>query len=177
MHQKTLYLLRHGTAANAGDYTEDRLRPLTPQGLADASRVGAYMRARHLMPSLVLCSPSLRTRQTVEAMMEALGFGLTVKNNDTLYLASPTTLLKILSEVPETIDSVMVVAHNPGLHQLALQLATRAEDGLGSALSARFPTAALAEITLPVAQWSQIGTQTGTLTRFAGPSGLEVVSA
>ncbi len=83
------------------------------------------MRRKKIRPSLVLCSPSLRTRQTLEAIEPSLGKGSSVELEPELYAASEVKLLERLQALPESVDSVMLIGHNPGLHELALLLASR----------------------------------------------------
>lgn len=105
--------------------------------------------ARHLeeagvRPDLVLCSPSVRTRQTLERIARGLPDGTPVELEDELYAASAQTLLERLRLLPEGIGAVLVIAHNPGLHDLARLLA-----GPGASvgrLDEAFPTGALATL-------------------------------
>ena len=105
--------------------------------------------ARHLAkagvrPDLVLCSTSVRTRQTLERVTAALPDGVAVELEDGLYGASASTLIERLRLMPPEAEAVLVVAHNPGLQDLALLLA-----GSGPAigrLHEKFPTGALATL-------------------------------
>ena len=99
------------------------------------------------MPELVLCSPAQRTRETLELVRPALGTTATVRLEAELYAASAETLLERLRAVPEEVASVMLIGHNPGLQDLALVLASAGSEL--ERLEAKFPTAALATLTLP----------------------------
>ena len=154
MHQ--LLLLRHAKAAREVPGQPDRDRPLAPRGQRDALALGRTMRRLGLTPDLVLLSPALRTTQTLAAL-EPWDDTPLLEAMDPLYLADETTLVALLAEVPETVRSVLLIAHNPGLHALARQLAACGEVGTPSAaLDARFPTGALAEFALQ-SRWDRLG--------------------
>lgn len=105
--------------------------------------------ARHLeeagvRPDLVLCSPSVRTRQTLERIARSLPAGTPVEVEDGLYAASAQALIERLRLLPDGIGATLVIAHNPGLHDLARLLAG---SGAGIArLDETFPTGALATL-------------------------------
>lgn len=105
--------------------------------------------ARHLehagiRPDLVLCSSSVRARQTLERLARAIPEGTPVEIEEALYAAGSSTLIERLRRVPPEREAVLVIAHNPGLQELALLLAGRGPD-LGR-LAEKFPTGALATL-------------------------------
>ncbi len=160
MHQ--LLLLRHAKAAREAPGLPDRDRPLAPRGQRDAAALGQTMRRLGLTPDLVLVSPALRTRQTLAALEPWEDTPL-VEPMDPLYLADAATLAALLAEVPETVRSLLLIAHNPGLHELARRLAATSP---GAPVEARFPTAALAEFALP-GRWDRLAG--ARLIRFLPP--------
>ncbi len=160
MHQ--LLLLRHAKAAREAPGQPDRDRPLAPRGARDAAALGQTMRRLGLTPDLVLVSPALRTRQTLAAL-EPWDDTPLIEPMDPLYLADAATLAALLAEVPETVRSLLLIGHNPGLHDLARRLAATAP---GAAVEARFPTAALAEFALP-GRWDRLAG--ARLIRFLAP--------
>lgn len=160
MHQ--LLLLRHAKAAREAPGQPDRDRPLAPGGQRDAAALGQTMRRLGLTPDLVLVSPALRTRQTLAALEPWEDTPL-VEPMDPLYLADAATLAALLAEVPETVRSLLLIGHNPGLHDLARRLAATAP---GAPVEARFPTAALAEFALP-GRWDRLAG--ARLIRFLPP--------
>jgi phosphohistidine phosphatase SixA len=110
------------------------------------------MRRKKIRPSLVLCSPSLRTRQTLEAIEPSLGKGSSVELEPQLYAASEAKLLELLQALPESVDSVMLIGHNPSLHELALLLASRGSEL--PRLEQKFPTGALATLVVDSGSWA-----------------------
>src|SRR5262249_60494187 len=88
--------------------------------------------------------PSSRTRQTLTRIAAALGDNAEVQIESALYAASAAGLLEVLHEVPEEVNSVMLIGHNPGIQDLALSLA-RGGPEIGR-MRSKFPTAALATL-------------------------------
>ena len=161
MHQ--LLLLRHAKAAPG---REDHARSLTPLGQAAAAAQGAAMRRLGLAPDLVLVSTARRTLETLAAL-EPWDDQPLIEAMETLYLAEEAALLDHLRDVAETVRSVLLIGHNPGLHALAQTLAGGAEPRLAGG----FPTATLAEFAIPSA-WQGLGrpgTARARLTRLLRP--------
>jgi phosphohistidine phosphatase len=166
MHQ--LLLLRHAKSVREEPGLPDRDRPLAPRGQRDAAGMAAAMRSLGLVPDLVLVSPSLRTRQTLAAL-EPWDDTPLVETRDQLYLADEADLREALAEVAETVRSVLLIGHNPGLHELARRLTAGAAGPAARHLSEHFPTGALAEFAMP-GPWYQLGG--ARLTRFLTPRDL-----
>jgi phosphohistidine phosphatase len=164
----TLYLLRHAKSSWADPTLPDHERPLAPRGRKDAKRVATHLRLLGCEPELVLCSSSARTRETLELVRQAL-CSATVSFEGRLYAASSDELLARIREVPEVVASVMVIGHNPGLHQLALTLA--AAGGELEQLEAKLPTAALATLAVPV-EWSRVAPGAAIVSAYVVPSRL-----
>jgi phosphohistidine phosphatase len=167
---QTLYLLRHAKSSWADPALPDYERPLAPRGHRDAKRIAKHLARLGIEPELVLCSPAVRTRETLELVRPALGVMRTVRLEAELYAASSDRLLEHLRVVPEEVASVMLIGHNPGLQQLALALASSGDDL--ERLEAKFPTAALATLTLPTSTWSQLSRADAVLTGYVVPKQL-----
>lgn len=137
---RTLVLLRHAKAADPDGHT-DRERPLTERGLADAAVAGEWLKSENLMPTQVLCSPSLRTRQTWGAVVEASGQGGLVDHDPRIYAASERRLLEIVRESEPGAGAVALVGHAPSIAQLTATLDDgRGDAGAYAALEDGFPT-------------------------------------
>lgn len=124
---RTVLLLRHATAARPSG-VPDRLRPLTREGRGEAAAVGRGLAVRPAseagwaVPALVLVSPSRRTQETLARAAEAgLRHG-PVSIEPAIYEAEPETLLSLLSGLPDTAQSALLVGHNPGIAMLAGRL-------------------------------------------------------
>jgi phosphohistidine phosphatase len=165
--ERLLYLLRHAKSSWPAEDVPDRERSLAPRGRRAAGLIGAYLRRHGIEPDLVLCSPALRTRQTLELIEPSLGERAEVQVEDDLYGASAEQLLRRVRQLPDGSRAAMLVGHNPGLQDLALLLAHEGE-GL-ERLREKLPTGALAAIALPVAGWAQVRAGAGRLERFVEP--------
>ena len=166
MHQ--LLLLRHAKSVREEAGLPDRDRPLAPRGRRDAVVLRGALRDLGLVPDLVLLSPAVRTRQTLVAL-EPWDDTPLVEVVDRLYLADQAELRAVLAEVAETVRSVLLIGHNPGLHALARGLAGAADGAAARRLADRYPTAALAEFAIP-GPWRQLGG--ARLIRFLTPEDL-----
>lgn len=162
---KTLYILRHAKAAPEGR-EGDAERPLTKRGRKAAAAMGAYLAGLEPPPALVLCSTSLRTRETLEALLPELNTEPPLFFEDILYLATASRLLDRLQRLPEQAASILLIGHNPGLHQLAASLATDAGE-----LAEGFPTAALA-VLCASGRWSALRPHQAKLVDFKTPKSL-----
>ena len=113
---RELILLRHAHAEPAVSGQADLDRPLSPVGLAEAEAAGKWLKENNLLPDCVMCSPSRRTRETLEAVMTAIGY-VEKRLGDRIYEATPGTLAALVDERRD-LDRVLIVGHNPGLEQL-----------------------------------------------------------
>jgi phosphohistidine phosphatase len=159
-----LYLLRHARAESGGGPVPDSLRALTEEGRREAAAVGAFLAARHEPPDYVLCSSARRTVETLERVLEALPKAPAVSVTDDLYLASAWKLFELVRSVEaDGISSLLVIAHNPGVAELAASLSDRGDPAAIRSVSRRFLPASLAEIELPGASFRDMRSDGGTL--------------
>ena len=149
----TLYLLRHAKAQKAVPGEDDPARPLIRRGRDDAEQMAAWMKKHHIQPATVLCSPSARTRETLEIIQPALGDAKIVFEA-TLYGASVAALRALIARLGRNHESALIVGHNPGIQELAVSLAGHGPPRLRTRMREKFPTCALAVFTAPVSDWS-----------------------
>lgn len=173
---RQLLLLRHAKSMWDDPKLSDHARPLNGRGKASARAVGEAMRARALTPDLVLVSSARRTLQTLEALQPWARTPL-VEPMDALYLASAASMLDVLHQVTEAMPTVLLIAHNPGIHELAMLLvgaqgftqATGAEAATLELLAQGYPTGALCEFAI-TGPWSTLGEGGGRLLAFTAPN-------
>ncbi len=171
-----LDILRHAKSSWADPGQEDHERPLNGRGERAAAAIGRHLAGRGALPEQVLCSSARRAQQTWKRVARQLpddardAVELVVEPD--LYLASPAALLRRLRQLPPTLERAMVVGHNPGLAQLANELA---EDGAsGDALAAlrtKYPTAGLATFEIS-GVWAELCPTSARLIRFLTPKDL-----
>src|SRR5262245_61015808 len=168
----TLSLMRHAKSSWDDASLQDFDRPLAKRGQSAAPRMGRFMAEHGLTPQLILCSPAVRTRQTLDLVLPHLSGGPTILYEDGFYLAAPAVLLKRLHKVEGQIRHVMIVGHDPGMQGLAVALAGDGDADMLQALAAKFPTAGLAVIGLKVRSWAKVGHGSGRLELFMTPKKL-----
>ncbi len=147
-------------------------RPLTPRGRKDAAAMGAVIARRESTPDVVLCSPSVRTRETLECAN--LPGGPETVFNPAIYHAPAQHILAAIKALSDTQTHVLVVGHNPGFHDLALRLANPASAGAEALtqLRKKFPKGALAEFEFDIGAWREAAFGGGRLTGFTRPKEL-----
>jgi len=166
-----LYLLRHAKAVPLEAGGADRDRALEQRGRHAAQAVGQWVAENRLAPALVLCSPSLRTRQTLDIVAPSFARPPRIAIEDEIYLAGARELLDRLHRVAEDVGSVMLVGHNPGFHELALYLSDVATGPLVARLGG-FPTGALARYTVATG-WAALARHHARLNAVVLPKELQ----
>jgi phosphohistidine phosphatase len=173
---KRLLLFRHAKTEGHGEGIDDRKRALIERGRDDAARMAVHMRRMKYLPDFVLCSPSVRTRETLEYWSVAIAENPRTQFLDALYLAEPETMISLIRSAPDKSQTLMVVAHNPGTEQAAIALLheelRRSERDHAEAMEEKFPTSALAVIDFQVDSWKALKPATGTLVDFVRPRDL-----
>lgn len=170
---RTLLLLRHAKSDWDDASLADTDRPLSGRGRKAAKAMATFLKMEQIQPDLVLCSPAVRTRKTLDALLKKIG-PLAARIENDLYLCPAQTVLDILGHV-ESSPTVMVIGHNPTLEELTHLLLSPEEKHEVAALAdlkRKYPTGALAELTLDIPRWSDIAPKTGRLTRFIKPRDL-----
>ncbi len=168
----TLSLFRHAKSSWANPGQQDFDRPLNERGQDAAPRMGAFMAEHGIAPDLVLCSPSVRTRQTLDLVLPHFSPSPAVLYEDSIYLGASSTLLKRIRRLEADVRHAMIVAHDPGLHQLAMGLPGAGDPDLLQALAQKLPTAALVVIVFEGRSWSPVRAGAGRLTLFMTPKRL-----
>jgi phosphohistidine phosphatase len=120
---RQLLLLRHAHAENAVPGSADFDRPLSPRGRAEALEAAHCIRAARLHCDELLVSPATRTRQTAAILAGELECAARTRYERDLYLADASMLLQIIAGADASAVTVLVVAHNPGISELAQHLA------------------------------------------------------
>lgn len=113
---KTIFIVRHAKAAWMEDMSQDRLRKLDAEGVADAMKAGKLLAQEGLVPDLILSSTATRAEQTAQLIAEGLGLDESkIEYKNGLYNASAETILLVIQSVETDEEKLMIVAHNPGI--------------------------------------------------------------
>jgi phosphohistidine phosphatase len=148
---KTLLLMRHAKSSWKDQGLRDEERPLNKRGLKDAPLMGSLLYEKELTPQRILSSTAERSRQTAEIVAESSRYIGEIDFLDGFYLAEPGAYLEAVMRLPESLERVMLIGHNPGLEGL-LQMFSRQVESL--------PTAAVAHLVLPVHKWIEVNEDT-----------------
>jgi phosphohistidine phosphatase len=161
--------LRHAKSSWDEPGLADHDRPLAPRGHRATELMAAHLRREGIAPELVLCSSARRARETLDGVAPALGDDIQVQIEAELYHASERDLVDRLHAVPEVVESVMLIGHNPTIHALTLSLAGDGED-LAS-VARKYPTGALAILTFS-GNWRELEPGAAKLAGFVKPKDL-----
>jgi len=169
MHR--LHLLRHAKSGR-DDATDDRSRPLSRRGRDAARLIGESLPAALEGLDLVLCSSALRTRETAALVLAGFAAPPPILFEDVLYLAAPAALMRRLRRLDEALGSVLVIGHNPGLHDLAVSLAATDSPGYRALAEGKFPTGARASFAV-ACSWTDLNRSRQTLDGYVTPKSLD----
>jgi len=165
---RRLMLLRHAKTERAGPGERDRDRKLTKRGQTDASLIGAYMAHHDLVPDLALVSPARRTQETWKLVAAAFAKAPRHVNEERIYNATAQGLMQLIVETRGA-RALLIIGHNPGLHDVAMQLIASGDVAMREKLSEKLPTSGLAVIDLAFDAWSRLHRQSGRIDRFVTP--------
>ncbi len=144
---RRLLLMRHAKSDWSVEGQSDHDRSLNARGLRDAPRMGKWLADAVMLPDAVLCSSAQRTRETFAQMVLAWPGTCEVIYHESLYLATPAMLFETIVATPNNAPTLMVLAHNPGISQLASVLSDELID---------MPTAAIVVLDCEIDRWSEL---------------------
>lgn len=165
-HLKRLMLLRHAKSDVHGDVA-DHERPLSSRGHQDAPLIGRWMVEHDAVPDLILTSTALRARQTCTWVCKELGEKApTPRLDEKLYGATATQMLAVINHVPQTVTSLLVISHLPGIQNLAMRLASvNSDEDAVVDLATHYPTAGLT-VLQHGGQWAELDGRDADVTDF-----------
>ena len=156
---KTLLIMRHAKSAYPPRISDDFDRPLNKRGRTDLPRIARLLSAYGPYPEVVLASAARRAHETATGLVESLGLPASVLYlDDALYLASPSTLTQAAAGLPDSAQTGLIIAHNPGQEEWIREL---------TGAHIHLPTAGLAAVELSIHSWKEISR--GRLLYFVVP--------
>ncbi|MDX0446980.1 histidine phosphatase family protein [Sinorhizobium medicae] len=165
---RRLLLLRHAKSAWPDD-VHDHCRPLSQRGRKAAPALGAFMARQGFAPDLALVSTARRAQETWEFVAGAFPQRITARDTADIYEVDAPAIFGVIRKVEPSVETFLLVGHNPGMADLALLLAGRGDEAGLEQLREKFPTAGLAVIDFEAGSWSEIARGTGRLVRFVTP--------
>jgi phosphohistidine phosphatase len=177
---RRLMMLRHAKTENDAPSGRDQDRRLDDRGRRDAAEIGGWIGRHPPVLDLVLVSPAIRAHQTWEIAWQAmkeLAPEPQVELLPELYGADTSQLLQTVHTVSATDPHrLMLVGHNPGMHELALALVGSGDASARKALADNLPTSGLAVFDFAVDDWTDVAFRRGKLVQFVSPRLLKQTS-
>ena len=158
---KEIFFLRHAKSSWDDFALKDFDRPLSTRGIQDAELMGNFFRSKKIKLDLVLSSPSKRTKETIEHFFSKDKPKLEFIDN--IYHASMEDILDELYQISEEMNAVMIVGHNPSMHDIT--------EFLTQKFLNKYPTCALAQISTEN-KWTELTQGCSILENFMKPSEL-----
>ncbi|MET7602770.1 histidine phosphatase family protein [Streptomyces avermitilis] len=165
---RRIVLFRHAKA----DWPQvsDHERPLADRGRTDAAVAGRKLADTGIPVDLALCSTATRTRETWKLAVHELPHRPKTVYEERLYEASPGEIIAVLNEIPDDVQNVVLIGHNPGVQGLADILAGSAEGDTRTRMADRdFPTAAFAVLSFD-GPWKSLEPGVATLLDYWAPT-------
>jgi len=145
---KKLYLLRHAKSSWDNPALRDYDRPLNTRGRKQARAMGRFFQENAFAIDGILCSGALRTRQTLDLILESYDYRGEIAYRDEIYASSVSTLKNLIRQA--NVDSLLLIGHNPELESLASDLTDR-------------------DLIMPTCQLAVIDMEEGSLELFTRP--------
>ena len=159
---KSIFLARHAKSSWKESDLEDYERPLNKRGKRDAPFMGALLAQKNILPDLIVSSRAQRAKITAEIYAESLGFPIeNILWSEELYLEPLSEIAGFVKDLDDSIESVLLVAHNPGLTSFANFLVHSRIDNI--------PTCGVLGINFPINEWSSLAEGSGELIFYEYP--------
>ena len=169
---RRLFLVRHAKAEPSAG-RDDHARKLTERGRADARRIANALAVRRCLPDVLIHSGAARARETAEIFVAAWRDKVALEEDRALYDASVATLLGRTRAIADARKSVGLVAHNPGLGELAAALTGSGAEPEVRRLMAKYPTGAVAVLDFSIRRWDEAAPKGAALALYLTPADLE----
>jgi phosphohistidine phosphatase len=154
-HMRRLILFRHAKAVPA-NALQDHDRPLAPDGVHAAPIMGQWLERQGFSPDMALVSSAKRTQETWALVRASFGDKVEVRAEAALYEAAVSTILDLVRETPDAVNTLLLIGHNPGLEGLAELLAGFAEAGARKRMAAGFSPGSVAVLNCTVSSWADL---------------------
>ena len=158
---KKLVLIRHAKSDWSNPFLDDFLRPLNKRGKKNAPLMAKVLKEKNIRPDLIISSPSLRTKQTLEYFIKKLNYDDEVRFEESIYEAPYENLLKVIKDIPNIHKTVFLMGHNPGLCDLINFLLDKHFENI--------PTCGIVEIDFNAKSWQDISKENSNLVSFEYP--------
>ena len=169
---KTIFLLRHAKSSWDDITLDDFDRPLSHRGIKSCEKIGKFIKKKKIIPVIVYCSNAIRAKQTWELTNRIIKKKENIFFSNALYMANLNSFITFVHKTIDSFSSLMIVSHNPGIENFALELIKNKKNKFYDNISMKYPTAALAIILFDEKKWSNIKIGTGKIIDFIKPRDL-----
>jgi phosphohistidine phosphatase len=146
---KTLFLVRHGKSSWSHTDMADVDRPLLVKGENKSKTVAEKLIRKGVDVDLIICSHALRAHETAKIIAAVLKYPESkIRIEKGIYTADADALYHPLFDLPDDIDSVMLVGHNPSMTYFANKLLKENMDNV--------PTSGLIAVSLNIKTWHDV---------------------
>jgi phosphohistidine phosphatase len=171
---RRLMLLRHAKTETDAPSGRDQDRRLDDRGHKDAAEIGDWMASHPPFPEAVLVSHAVRARQTWDIAWDTMKDRVAAPQVEVLpelYAADPAQILESIrtATIPTDPRQLLLVGHNPGMHEIALMLTGGGDPAAAKALADNLPTSGLAIFDFDVKDWGDVAYRHGKLVQFVSP--------
>lgn len=174
---KTILLLRHAKSDWGDPELTDFERPLAKRGQKDAPLIGDAVKKFDLVPHLIMSSPAWRAKETAELVAEACGYKKSIEWVEAFYTGGCDESLTTLKSLPDKVERVMVIGHNPTMEELAATLLSADMDQeWRDEWAIQFPTGGLACLDFDILEWAMLEPGDAILRWFLIPKLLKAIS-
>lgn len=162
---RILYIVRHAKAEDRAMFMSDHDRQLIPEGIMAAARMGRYLRDKGIRPDRIISSTAPRAKDTAKVIAEQIAFDTTaIELNGDLFDGGPKAYLGAINALPDAIQSVMIVGHNPDVSYFAEFLTHQSTGSMSKG--------AVVAVTFDDLNWSEVSGRTGSVAFQTAPKEL-----
>lgn len=161
----TLYIVRHAKAEDRATFMADHDRQLTPDGTIAAARMGRHLTGKAILPTVIISSTAPRAKDTAIVIAEQIGYDpAQIRLDDALFDGGPKAYLSALNALQTSVQSAMIVGHNPDVSYLAEYLT---HQRIGS-----MSKGAVVAVGFDDVNWAELSGRTGHVLFEIGPKQL-----
>jgi phosphohistidine phosphatase len=162
---KRVIIVRHAKSVPYG-YDDDFNRDLTDRGINDAEKISSRLKEMEIVPDLVIASPAMRTMHTANIFCQNLGYDINSIRKETDFYEGMTTqdFIDLIQELPENVQTIILVGHNPAVYYLAYNLVKH--------FNSDMPTCSTVAFDFPVDKWKEVSARGGKVAFQFVPKGM-----
>lgn len=161
--KKNIFLIRHAKSSWQSATLSDFERPLNERGERDAPKMGKILKEKGIIPDLIISSCAKRAQQTAKKIAKALDYNHDkIQYEDSLYHCTPEQIFQVMQWVDDSIRTIFIVAHNPGITHFCNQISPQFS-------LVNMPTCGIVGFRCEAANWIEVENATKEVILFEYP--------